>query len=140
MITGATRRADWKQQLIQYMADSARTPFKPGVHDCALFAAGAVFAMTDVDFAADFRGKYRTLKSGLKLLQSAGFADHAALAASLFPEVHPAFAVPGDLAVVPDGQGDALGIVQGPAIYVLGMDGLGLVSLLAARRAFRVPA
>ncbi len=132
------RRPDWKLQLIHFMGDAARTPFQPGVHDCALFAAGAVFAMTDVDFAADFRGKYQTLKGGLKLLQKAGYADHVALAARLFEEIAPALAAPGDLAVVPDVQGEALGIVQGPGIYVLTPDQLGMVSLLAASRAFRV--
>ena len=133
------RRADWKLQLIQFMGDAARTPFQPGVHDCALFAAGAVFAMTDVDFAADFRGRYSTLKGGFKLLQKAGFVDHVALAAHLFDEIPPAYAAVGDLAVVPDQQGDALGIVQGSGIYVLTTDRLGVVSLLAATRAFRVP-
>lgn len=133
------RRADWKLQLIQFMGDAARTPFQPGVHDCALFAAGAVLAMTDVDFAADFRGKYSSIKGGLKRLQKAGYADHVALAAALFTEIAPAFAAPGDLAVVPDVQGEALGIVQGQGIYVLTTDRLGMVSLLAATRAFRVP-
>jgi hypothetical protein len=133
------RRADWQLQLIQFMGDAARTPFQPGVHDCALFAAGAVFAMTDVDFAADFRGQYTTIKGGLKLLQKAGYSDHVALAAQLFEEIPPAFAAVGDLAVVPDAQGDALGIVQGSGIYVLTLDRLGVVSLLTASRAFRVP-
>jgi hypothetical protein len=134
------RRPDWKLQLIQFMGDAARTPFQPGVHDCALFAAGAIFAMADVDFAADFRGKYSTINGGLKLLQKAGFADHIALAAHLFEDIAPAFAAPGDLAVVPQTSGDALGVVQGAFIYVLTPDRLGLVPLLAASRAFRVAA
>ena len=132
------RRADWQIQLIQFMGDAARTPFQSGVHDCALFAAGAVFAMTDQDFAAGYRGRYSTLKGGFKLLQKAGFEDHIALAASLFEEIPPAFAAVGDLAVVPTEQGDALGIVQGSGIYVLTPDRLGVVSLLIASRAFRV--
>ena len=132
------RRPDWKLQLIQYLGEAARRPFRPGEHDCALFAAGAVEAMTGTDFAASFKGRYTTLKGGIRLLRAAGFADHAALAAELLPEIAPAFAAPGDLAVIDTPGGPALGVVQGEGIYVLTPDRLGVLPLLSAQRAFRV--
>lgn len=132
------RHPDWQARLVAYLHASAREPFKPGRHDCALFAAGAVLAMTGQDMAAGWRGRYTTLSGGLRVLRKAGHADHVALAASMFPEVPVAMAQPGDLAAVPTPDGLALGVVQGEAVYVIGPGGLALVSLMTAQRAFRV--
>lgn len=132
------RSDKWAVVLSQYLGEVARTPFAYGRNDCALFAAGAVKAMTGVDPAAAWRGRYRTLRGGLRILRADGHDDHIAAAAALLPEVAVAMAQPGDLAVVPTPDGLALGVVQGRAIYVLRPDGLGLVDLLSATRAFRV--
>lgn len=134
------RSPDWRPRLAEYMAEIARLAFRPGRHDCALFVAGAVKAMTGQDLGADWRGKYRTLTGGQKALVRAGFADHIALVASLCPEVQPALAQVGDVAVLPSGDGEflALGIIQGPKVYVLEPGGLALVSRLHAKRAFTV--
>ena len=132
------RHPEWKLALIQYLEKAARKPFAPGEHDCALFAAGAVEAMTGVDYARPFKGRYTTLKGGMRVLREAGFADHIALTAAWLPEISPAFAAPGDLAVVATPEGPALGVVQGENLYVLTVDRLGLLPMLGASRAFRV--
>ena len=62
------RHSNWTAPLIEYLAAAARRPFKPGHHDCALFAAGAVAAMTGTDFAAQWRGRYTTLRGGLRVI------------------------------------------------------------------------
>ena len=41
-----------------FLEQRARRPFAWGVNDCALFAADGIRAITGVDIAADFRGKY----------------------------------------------------------------------------------
>ena len=135
-----TKTQGWQHRLTAYLASIASAPFEAGRLDCALFTAGAVKAMTGVDHARGWRGKYRSLAKGLKALEKAGHADHVALAASLYPEVPPIMAQEGDIAVVPaDGEtGSALGIVQGPSIYVMSRAGLTLAPLTLATRAFRV--
>ncbi|NTT86928.1 DUF6950 family protein [Tabrizicola fusiformis] len=132
------RKADWKACLTDYVAGLAQRPFEPGLNDCALFAAGAVAAMTGSDPAHGWRGRYRTLRGGLRLLRKQGYTDQIAYAASLLPEIPVAFAAPGDLAVVNSPAGPALGVVQGEGVYVLTPVGLGLLPLLSATRAFRV--
>ena len=132
------RHPDWKVQLAQYLGDVARAPFEPGVNDCALFAAGAVAAITGLDLAAEWRGKYRSLEEGLALLAAAGHANHTALAALHFAEIDPVFAAPGDIAVVEGPHGETLGIFQGAGIYVLTTERLGVLPMPFANRAFRV--
>lgn len=132
------RLPDWKSRLTAWLAEIVRRPFAPGTHDCALFAAGAVQAMTGRDPAAPYRGRYQTLRGGKRILRQAGFADHIDLVVCTFAEVHTSRAAPGDLAVVPTPEGDALGLVQGEAVYVLSPRGIGMLPMTAATRAYRV--
>lgn len=135
------RNDNWRPALLAYVQSVAAKPFVWGEHDCALFAAGAVEAMTGEDIAAPFRGKYKTLAGGLRMLKKRGFDNHADYAASLFEEIHPSSVNVGDIAALDTGSGIALGIVQGDRIYALqdGAAGISTVPLLRAKRAFRVP-
>jgi hypothetical protein len=121
--------------LIAYTAEAGQKPFRPGRHDCALFAAGWVKIATGQDFARGWRSTYRSLRRGQQLLEEAGFVDHVALAATHLPEIASAFAQIGDLAVLDD---QAFGIVAGEMIYCLKPQGLGLVPRGCMRRAFAV--
>lgn len=132
-----TRVVDWRSRLTEYMADVSRVQFRPGRHDCALFVAGAVKAMTGVDHARGWRG-YRSLATGQRKLEAKGFADHIALIASILPEITPIMAQVGDVAVVDGHDVLALGIVQGAFVYVLRPSGAGLVPLTDVKKAFRV--
>ena len=139
MVIAVARKATWRQELMQYLGAVARTPLAFGTHDCALFAAGAVQAMTGQDFAAPYRGRYTTMAGGLQLLQRDGHADHVALARSVLPVVPAALAQPGDLAIIAMEPVAALGVVQGAGIYVLDITGsLGLLPLTDATEALRV--
>lgn len=132
------RLPDWRVRLVAYLAEAARRPFAEGAHDCALFFAGGVAAMTGVDHAEAYRGRYRTTRGGLRILRRHGFADHIALAAHHLPEQPVAFAREGDGAAVPTPEGPALGIVQGEGVYVLSPERLALVHLTTATMSFKV--
>jgi hypothetical protein len=121
--------------LIAYAAEAGTRPFRPGRHDCALFAAGWVKLVTGQDLARGWRSTYRSLKRGQRLLEEAGFADHVAFAAAHLPEIAPAFAQTGDLAVLDD---NALGINAGEMIYCLKPEGLGLLPRGQMRRTLQV--
>lgn len=131
------RRHDWRARLQSYLASVAREPFEYGRHDCALFAAGAVEAMTGSDLARGFRG-YRTEKGGIKKLRKKGYDDQFAFLEATLREIPPAFAKVGDVAVVPSDEGPALGIVQGEWIHVLRREGIANMPRLSATRAFEV--
>lgn len=134
------RYSFWRTALADYLRRVSSRPFVPGEHDCALFAAGGVEAMTGEDFGAGYRGRYKTLAGGYRLLKKQGFDNHADLAASIFEEIHPSRAMVGDIAAIDGEGGISLGVVQGEAILALTPDGrIAAVPLLSARRAFRVP-
>ena len=124
----------WRKRLTDFLREHHARPFAPGRWDCAIWAAGAVEAMTGEDHLRGFRG-YRTIAEGKRKLQAKGFDDHVAYVASLLPEVPPAFAQPGDVAVL---AGQSLGIVQGANVYVFGVNGFGTLPFTVIERAFRV--
>ena len=126
---------DRLSMLIAYATEAGQKPFRPGRNDCALFAAGWVKIATGQDCARGWRSIYRSLKRGQQLLEKAGFADHVEFAAAHLPEIAPAFAQVGDIAVLDD---QAFGITAGEMIYCLTPQGLGLVPRGQMHRAFAV--
>lgn len=136
-----TRRPDWLSRLHAYIAEVRALPFEWSEHDCGMFAAGAVEAMTDVDPVADLRGTYSTFNGALKQLHRMGYLDHIDFTASLFDEIkNRSTAGIGDLAAVQEDDGGlALGVVGGAYVFVLHpVGGLGMVDRALIRRAFRV--
>lgn len=133
------RLLDWQARLLDYITRHFRSKLVYGEMDCALFAAGAVEAMTGVDLASEYRGAYGSFRDGRKLLKQRGFDDHIDLVGTLLEPVAPAFAHPGDVVSRETPEGPALGILQGPRAYFLTQDqGLQTVSRLEAVKAWRV--
>ena len=130
----------YRNALIRYAAKASRKPFVWGKHDCALFGAGWVQLQTGKDPARGLRGRYSTAAGAFKHLRKLGYDNIGDLVADQgLEEIMPAFAQFGDLAVLEgDGEIGALGGVQGEGIYVLRPDGIGVMPLMSARRAFRV--
>lgn len=133
------KKIGWETKLITYLHKVTEKKFRPGELDCILFSAGAVKAITGTDYAKPFKGKYKTIDDGLALLKDLGFNSHVDYVASLLPELPSVLhAQRGDVAIVKDMNGnDAIGIVQSDHVYLMTLNGLTLVPLLDATRAFR---
>ena len=133
------RLPDWRGRLSACIDASLQRPFEWGVHDCALFAADAVLAMTGTDVAVGWRGRYRSAAGAKRILRKTGYLDHGSMAGTLLGEIPPALAVVGGVAVVEGPDGPALGVVLGATIAVPGTDGLGFLPRSEALRTFHVP-
>jgi hypothetical protein len=107
---------DWPDRLAAHIASAREAEFRWGSFDCALFAAGAIHAMTGVDLAADFRGKYSD-EAGARALFSTAL-DHAS---GMLPPVDLGFARRGDLVLVKNGS--VLGGTNEPGLAIVGLDG-----------------
>jgi len=92
------RFADWRTRLNAVINERRNTPFEWGQHDCALWAAVAVNAMTGDDFAKDAIGSYTTEIGAYKCLSKIYGTDSLKeVFSSRFEEVHISSARPGDL-------------------------------------------
>lgn len=122
-------------------------PFAWGVHDCCLFPADAILALTGVDIADDFRGKYHDEASAFALIQSvtggSTVADAAAWCANkhgLVELQYPLMAQRGDLVVVQNGENLIAGLVHlnGKHVVSIAESGPVPLSILSIVRAWRV--
>lgn len=135
------RLPDWSIRLRAWLSSIHGRPIRPGHHDCCLFGAGAIFAQTGVDLAEGWRGRYSTFAGGRRVLRRAGYADHVDLIARHLQEAHVSTALEGDIAILPTEDGDAVGLVQGAAVYVLTPSGrLGLAPMAPVQRLFKLGA
>lgn len=139
-MTPALKRVrDWRSRLSDVIEERRRVPFSEE-NNCALFLADCVAAMTGVDLAADYRGKFKSLAEAIILLRKSGYHDLCAFLEKHLDEIPPAMARAGDVMAFPTEQtGWAGGIVNGERVTVMGEAGLGTVSRDLAARAFRIP-
>lgn len=114
------RLADWEARLSDYLTGVAGEAYSYGQHDCALFAAGAVLAMTGNDPAVEFRGRYSTAAGSLKALKKYGAGDLEATIASKFEAKPIGFAQRGDLVM----HAGAVGVCIGADALLVTDDGL----------------
>lgn len=119
------RRGDWEAALSDWLIACAHRPYVFGEHDCGLFSAGAVLAMTGADPAEPFRGRYNSKWSAEDLLADLGHDSLESYLDSLFPQVPAGRAQRGDLAW----HDGAVGVVAGSFALFVGQidDAPGLV-------------
>jgi len=146
MMVDLRRLPGWEARLEAMLRAAEGRPFSWGECDCCLLAADAVHALTGHDYAAGWRGLYRSRKAAVsRLITIHGTADLAILATeTLGAEVPPGPARRGEIAAVPvRGQpafgGVMLGVVEsGGRVATLMPGGLKRWPLSVARHAWRV--
>lgn len=117
-----------------FLRARAAMSFAWGSNDCALFAADGILAMTGVDLAADFRGKYSDEAGAFALIASVTggktVADAAAWCAAkhgLEELAHPLKAQRGDLVIFPNGATLISGLVDLTGTYLLSPGDAGIL-------------
>ncbi|MCW2365544.1 hypothetical protein M2341_000991 [Sphingobium sp. B7D2B] len=120
------RKATWVENLSIYLANVADQRFEWGKSDCALFAAGAVEAVTGTDLAANFRGQYSSWREAARWLRANDFRSfEEAVSSKLGDPVHPAQAGRGDIVMRRSGNGNILGVCVGKHCWFLGDETIG---------------
>jgi len=142
------RSSTWlTKELDAFLRENANAKFVWGTLDCSLFAANAIQAMTGVDIADDFRGKYADEASAFALIKTvtggttvADAAAHCASKHGLTEWKYPLQAQRGDLVVVQNGTNLIAGVVDLSGKYVasIGETGILRVSIRNIKRAWQV--
>lgn len=141
------RHPDWPAALARFFAAREGAEFGYGRSDCCLFVADAVLAMTGVDLAADYRGRYRSREGAEECLRLT--AGRATVAAAMeraarglgLAEVPVACAQRGDIVLLAREAGDqSLGLValDGRRIAAVSERGFLYLPVGRAARAWRI--
>lgn len=122
------RKPDWERALAAAIEAARRKRFAWGRHDCCLFAADLILAMTGDDPAAHFRGCYDSAVSAHLALRRYGAGSLLATLEARFGQSKPpARAMRGDLVYARDpGSGPSCGICLG-RLAVFAGDGISFV-------------
>ncbi|MGH9552310.1 MAG: DUF6950 family protein [Terriglobales bacterium] len=134
----------WENILSDQIRAAQAKTFKWGTFDCSLWTCDVVFALTGVDLAADFRGKYSTSRAAKEVIKQFAGADLEALAVKRgaefgMEEIDPQLASRGDVVLVRSGR-KGLGIValDGMCAHCASFRGLARVPRSMWLRAWRV--
>lgn len=121
------RLPDWEQRLHDVIAANLTRPHEYGQHDCLLWPAAVVEAITGEDLGTPHRGKYDSLAKAYRYLGKLGFDSPTAFLDSLFDEKPVGFAGRGDLVLVEIPEAIAPGGISLPAV-VIGDHALAIVA------------
>lgn len=137
------RFQNWPIALNREITRAATLKFKYGTHDCALFAADCVRAMTGTDLMGDLRARYATREQAEALLEEyfGGDLERAMLRLAeqyAIEEITPLFAQRGDLVMRTMPEGPALGVLSGRLACFAAPRGLAMLTIYECRRAWRI--
>ena len=140
----ANRVPDWPERLYAQIEAAKTRPYSWGRHDCALFAADSVLALTGIDPVPDLRGRYDCAFGAARALKrfcGGGREDAVAIIAGRVDarEVVPALARRGDVALVDNGGRAALAVFLGARLAAPHFQkGLAMLPRACARRAWAI--
>ena len=109
-----TRISNWPSALVDHIDLNRDVPFEWGKHDCMLWGASCVEAITGADPAGDLRGSYSSALAAYRIIEDRGGFEE--LIESLLPggaemRTHRNLAQRGDLVTTTDEKGRrALGV------------------------------
>ena len=138
-----TKSPEFVARLFRAVAARRDRAFQWGVHDCCLFACDVIRDAGGVDYAAPFRGHYRTAAGAARALRRFAGGGLETVAEKItqdngLEEVPPLMAQRGDLILVDETAGPALGVCLGETFVAAGPAGAVTFPLKRARRAWRV--
>ncbi|MFU8883097.1 MAG: DUF6950 family protein [Rhodobacterales bacterium] len=124
------RLSNWPLLLATEIEAARTTPFAWGQHDCALFAADVVLAITGSDPAAAVRGSYRSQRGSARVLKRLGCDTlEEAATKALGQAVSCALLQRGDVALLDLPTGPTLGICVGATVAAPAETGLAFLPL-----------
>ena len=98
------RLPDWEQRLADLVQKNRKRPYEPSRHDCLLWPAEVVKAVTGKDYGRGHRGKYKSMAGAYRYLRhTLGHDTAESYLDSLFDEKPVGFAQRGDLVMGSDG-------------------------------------
>ena len=127
----------WQTRFALLCMERQHAPFVWGVHDCCLWAADAVQAITGQDLAEGLRGTYHTAAQAARMLEQAGGVRGVATAA-LGNAVSPKLASVGDVVLFRQAGRELLAVCNGSTALAVGPAGLEPLGMGTALAVWRV--
>jgi hypothetical protein len=132
------RYDDWQLRFEKIVTENLSRPFEWGSHDCVLWGADCVLAITGHDAAENFRGTYNSALSAARVLKELGGMENAITNRLGLSPVAVGYANVGDI-LLADLEGQLTTTVcNGETMLATGETGLVALPTLSALKAWKV--
>jgi hypothetical protein len=131
------RLPDWQMRFAALVRERVQEPFVWGQHDCCLWAADCVLALTGFDPAQQLRGAYADERTAVRLVRHLGGMARIAQAALGAP-VGARLANVGDVVLVTHTGQTILSVCNGATLLSPSMQGMQTHALPLACRTWKV--
>lgn len=136
-VASIARLPTWQTRWALLCIERSVRPFEWGAHDCCLWAADAVLAITGHDFAEGMRGRYASAADAARIMS--GLGGLRAIASAALGEPGPvALATVGDVVLIKNAGRELLAVCNGSVALATGARGLEPVGMDAALSAWKV--
>jgi len=126
------------EEAVAFIDARARSPFRWGVNDCAVYVADYGLSLGAADLLKGMRG-YKSLRGALGSLKRAGYGTLLDLAQARLEALQLGFMAAGDVGFVPNGTafGGGLGVFDGREMVGIAPEGIVRAHRSAVTHAFR---
>ena len=132
------RCSNWTVKLTEFVKQRRDVPFEWGTNDCCLFVSDAALAMTGIDPAVDFRGKYKTELGAMRAIKKQGYDSIESVLTGVFGEPVSKLSVRrGDVVLFENAGRDIAGLMFGD-VLAPGENGIEAFSPLEIKTVWRV--
>ncbi len=131
------RLQNWPSLISAEIKKLQKTPFVWGEKDCCLAVGDIMQTYTGTDYAAEFRGKYKTALGSARALKRYGKGSIRDTMDAKLPSIPVEEACRGDVGLVKTDAGESLAIIfsqQAWAMAEHGMEALPMTDLVCAWR------
>lgn len=132
------RLPDWQVHFERFIEEHRTLPFAWGKHDCCLFAANSVFAITGIDYAKDFRDTYNSTSSAARVIAKFGDLESVAIHLLGYPPVSVMYADIGDVILTNQDGRDLLAVCNGSTMLAPGEHGLVTLETYTGLRTWKI--
>lgn len=119
-----SRVPTWEPRLHALIAGAMHRPFSWGSHDCALWGADVVLALTGTDHGAAFRGTYDDAAGAAAALRTHGAGTITRTFDRHLERITPGLAQRGDLVMIGNGRAGSIGVCMGALGWFVSDEGL----------------
>lgn len=132
------RKQDWQLHFEKCVSENYNKKFEWGTHDCFLWSANLVLAITGTDIAENLRGTYSTAKDAKHILKEFGGLAGLVTEYTGKEPVSPLLAAVGDLVLTDYTGQHTMAVCNGETLLATGVDGLVSLPMSAALKAWRI--
>ncbi len=133
------RKQNWNELISKYLYEHENDKFVWGKNDCCLFTANLLKEISNIDYAVNYRNKYRSKKEAYILLKKNGFNNIRDMLIDKFGDpINGLEARSSDIVIVSTDNKKSLGMCIGNSIVSQGNNRIVFVSIVQSIEAWRI--